>query len=146
MGPVLQYISRHKLTLLSLSIIVPLGFLTKCYSGPADYWVHNSLGGVLYEIFWCLLLFLFLPRRKPWFIASVVLIGTSILEFLQLWHPTFLEMLRSYFIGRTVLGTSFTWSDFPHYFAGCGLGWLWIIRIHKGNGSSLKEPIRNQTE
>jgi hypothetical protein len=39
-----------------------------------------------------------------------VLVATCLLEFLQLWHPPLLEAVRSTFIGRTVLGTSFTWN------------------------------------
>jgi hypothetical protein len=110
----------------SLLIIVPLGFCTKFYSGPAANWVNNSLGGVFYEVFWCLLIFLFLDAGKPRVIAIWVLILTCCLEFLQLFHPPFLELLRGTFIGRTILGTSFTWSDFLYYFLGCGVGWLWM--------------------
>jgi len=113
----------------SLLIIVTIGFYSKFYSGPAANWVNNSLGGVFYEIFWCILIFLFFGSSKPWIIATFVLIVTCLLEFLQLWHPPFLEIIRSNFIGRMVLGTSFTWSDFPYYFLGCGIGWLWIRRL-----------------
>ena len=40
------------------------------------------------------------------------------IEFLQLWHPEFLESIRRYFIGRTILGTTFAWIDFIHYCIG----------------------------
>ena len=110
----------------SLLIIVPIGFYSKFYTGPAANWVNDSLSGVFYEIFWCILVFLFLHNTKPWIIATFVLMMTCLLEFLQLWHPPFLEFIRSYFIGRAVLGTSFTWSDFPYYFLGCSIGWLWM--------------------
>jgi hypothetical protein len=113
-------------TVVSLLIIVPIGVYSKFYTGPAANWVNNSLSGVFYEIFWCVLLFLFLDNTKPWIIATLVLMVTCVLEFLQLWHPPFLEFLRSIFIGRALLGTSFTWSDFPYYFLGCGVGWLWM--------------------
>jgi hypothetical protein len=111
-------------TLVCLLGIVPLGFATKFYAGPAAHWVNNSVGGVPYEIFWCLLIFLIVPRARPGIIAAAVLVATCLLEFLQLWHPPLLEALRSTFIGRTVLGTSFTWSDFPYYFLGCGVAWV----------------------
>jgi hypothetical protein len=110
----------------SLLIIVPVGFYSKSYTGPAANWVNNSLSGVFYEIFWCVFLLLSLDNTRPWIIATFVLMITCVLEFLQLWHPPFLEFLRSTFIGRAVLGTSFTWSDFPYYFLGCGAGWLWM--------------------
>ena len=110
-------------------LIVPLGFYSKFYSGPAARWVNDSLGGVLYEIFWCLLIFLFFNTIKPRKIAVFVLFFTCFLEFLQLWHHPFLVSLRSSFIGQTVLGTSFVWSDFPYYFFGCGIGWGWMRRL-----------------
>ncbi|OQX28389.1 MAG: hypothetical protein BWK80_00435 [Desulfobacteraceae bacterium IS3] len=113
-------------TLISLAVIVPTGFYSKFYTGPAADWVNNSLGGVFYEIFWCLVIFLFSKRLKPLKIAVFVLVCTCGVEFLQLWHPGFLEFLRSFFIGRTILGTTFVWSDFPYYFLGSGIGWLWM--------------------
>jgi len=122
---------KIKWTLISILIIVPLGIYSKFYSGQAARWVNDSLGGVLYVIFWCLFAFLFLSNTKPWKIAAVVFAITCFLEFLQLWHPPLLEFLRSNFIGRTILGTSFTWSDFPYYLVGGGIGWLWMKSLQK---------------
>jgi hypothetical protein len=119
----------RKWTLVSLIIVVPICSYTKFYRGPAAAWVNDSLVGVFYEIFWCLIILLFLPKVKPWIVALCVLIVTCILEFMQLWHPPFLELLRSNFIGRTLLGTTFTWTDFPYYFLGSGIGWFWIRHL-----------------
>ncbi len=113
-------------TLISILIITPIGFYSKFYQGPAAAWVNDSLGGMFYEIFWCLVAFLSFQQSKPWKIAALVLTITCLLEFLQLWHPAFLEVIRANFIGATILGTSFVWSDFPYYFLGSGIGWLWI--------------------
>ncbi len=118
--------NQRQRTLLSILIITPIGFASKFYQGPAAAWVNDSLGGMFYVIFWCLVFFLFFPKSTPWKIATIVLITTCLLEFLQLWHPPFLEFLRSYFLGATVLGTSFVWSDFLYYFLGGGIGWLWL--------------------
>ena len=112
-------------TVISLLIVVPVGTYTKFYTGPAGNWVNNSLGGLFYVIFWCLLIFL-IVTRKPGVIALSVLLVTCTLEILQLWHPPLLEFARSGFIGRTLLGTYFTWSDFPYYFLGCAIAWLWM--------------------
>jgi hypothetical protein len=120
---------RSILTALSLSIVVPLGFYSKFYKGPAAAWVHDSLGGVFYVIFWCLFVSLLRPRWKPLSIAAGVLAATCVLEFLQLWHPPFLEFLRSYFLGAAILGTTFDWTDFPYYFLGAALGWFWLLRL-----------------
>jgi hypothetical protein len=129
-------------TLISLLIIVPVGFYSKLYAGPAANWVNNSLSGAFYEIFWCLLIFLFWDKGQPWIIAASVLVATCLLEFLQLWHPPFLEFMRSYFIGQAVLGTSFTWSDFPYYFLGCGIGWLWLSWLQNaGKGYGIESSV-----
>ncbi len=122
----------QKFTILALIIIVPLGFYTKFYSGPAHLWVNNSLGGFFYEIFWILLFSILLPRVRQVKIAIVVFITTCALEFLQLWHPPFLQLLRSSFIGRTILGDSFNLMDFPYYFVGSLTGYL-ILRMIKND-------------
>jgi hypothetical protein len=122
---------RVKWTLISILFIVPLGFYSKFYQGQSSIWVNNSLGGLLYVIFWCLLVFLFLRSTKPWKIAAGVFAVTCLLEFLQLWHPPLLQYLRSHIIGRSVLGTTFAWLDFPYYLAGGGIGWLWMKFLQK---------------
>jgi Protein of unknown function (DUF2809) len=119
-----------------LIIIIPIGFYLKFYSGPASQWVNDSLCGVFYEIFWCLVFLLFFPKAQPWIITILVLVGTCVLEFMQLWHPPFLELLRSFIIGRTILGTTFVWSDFLYYFIGCGIGWTMMLFLQKKIGRS----------
>ena len=114
---------------LSILIVVPVGFSSKFYRGPASEWVNNSLGGTFYVIFWCLVVFFFAPYWQPHRIAAGVLAATCTLEFLQLWHPPFLEMMRSHFLGRTILGSSFDWMDFPYYFLGAAVGWYWTHRL-----------------
>lgn len=116
--------------LLSLLVVTPLGFLLKLYAGPGRGWFNNYAAGVLYEIFWCLVLLFLWPHRKYMVkIAVGVFVVTSILEVLQLWHPWMLEKIRSTFLGRALVGTTFSWLDFPHYVLGCALGWLWMLRI-----------------
>jgi len=115
----------------SLAILVPAGFLTKAYRGPLQEWVGDSLGGVLYEMFWIWLFSLVFPRWRTWAIVVSVLAATSLLEAGQLWHPAFLESIRRSFIGRTLIGTSFSWLDFPHYLLGCAIGAAWIGRLKK---------------
>jgi hypothetical protein len=117
---------RRYRTGLLLAGLVPLGLYSKFYGGPWADWVNNSLGGVFYVLFWCLVVFWCLPQVRPPWIALPVLSVTCLLEGLQLWHPPFLEWLRSYWMGQILLGTTFSWSDFPYYFIGAGLGWLWI--------------------
>jgi hypothetical protein len=109
--------------------------------------MNNYGAGLLYEVFWCLAAAMLWPRLSPFRISLIVLGITSLLECLQLWHPPLLETVRSGFIGKTLIGTTFMWWDFPHYMAGCVLGWCWIQFIrtsvskwyfHKSNSSGDK--------
>ena len=108
--------------LLFIILITILGFGSKLYSGKGSEWFNNSLAGMFYETFWCLVVFIVNPGLKAIKIASWVFIITSSLEFLQLWHPAFLQAIRSTFAGAAMIGTSFNWFDFPYYLAGCILG------------------------
>jgi hypothetical protein len=124
--------SRRRLfCLIALLIIIPIGFYTKFYSGNASKWVNNSLGGVFYEIFWCLVIYLVFHKLKPILIASAVFLVTCALEFTQLWKPQFLEILRENILIRTIIGSSFTWSDFPYYIIGSIAGFALIVLIKK---------------
>jgi len=128
----MSFLNRRTLfTFIALLIITPLGFFTKFYTGNASAWVNNSLGGVFYEIFWCLLIFLLFTKLKPMVIAIVVLLTTCTLEFTQLWRPQFLETLRDNFIIRTIIGNSFSWSDFPYYIIGSIAGFALILLIKR---------------
>jgi len=117
--------------LLSILVIASLGFTSKFYTGSYAKWFNNSLGGFFYEIFWCLVISFILVKAKPWKIASSVFIVTCILEFLQLWHPVLLEIIRSSFIGRTIIGTTFVQSDFIYYMIGSLAGWILLNKIRK---------------
>jgi len=126
-----MYKSPKFLTIISLLIIIPLGFATKFYHGIYANWVNNSLCGIFYEIFWCLVIFFIFFRLSPFKIAIVVFIVTSGLEFTQLWKAPFLEAIRKNFIGRTLIGNSFIWTDFLYYLVGCILAYFLMNSIMK---------------
>jgi len=122
----------RKYSIFALLAVIPAGFLSKFYSGPAQWWFNNYGAGLLYEVFWILVVFLFIPKKR--YIRKIpvyVFVITCTLEVLQLWQPWFLQKLRSYFLGKALIGTSFVWCDFPHYVIGCVIGWLLIKSIHK---------------
>jgi len=58
-----------------------------------------------------------------------IIFATSILEFMQLWHLPILENIRETFIGRTLIGNYFIWSDFIYYAAGCLAGYFILKAI-----------------
>jgi hypothetical protein len=50
--------------------------------------------------------------------------------------------MRSTFIGRCVLGTTFGWDDFPPYFIGAAVGWamLWLALRMLGRKTAVRTP------
>lgn len=109
---------------LVLAALVPLGLATKVYEGPAAAWVGGSAGGVLYVMFFVLLVGLIRPTPRPLALAApIVLAATCLIEVTQLWRPPLLEGIRGTFVGRTLLGSQFSWTDFPHYALGAAIGW-----------------------
>lgn len=116
----------------SLLLNIVLGFFFKKYTGIAHQWFNNNGAAVFYEIFWCLFAFWWWRSAKAINqIPIYVFISTCILEFLQLWHPPFLVAIRATLLGKWVLGSTFSWWDFPHYFLGCVLGWLWLRQLQR---------------
>jgi hypothetical protein len=124
---------RRILILLSLLLIIPLGIFSKAYTGLGQEWVKDYSGDVLYEIFWCLLIFWFTPPSqdltKLGKIALWVFAITCIIEVSQLWFYLVPVTIRSTFIWRMLLGNGFDWWDFPHYALGGLLGWKIIEQI-----------------
>ena len=117
----------RKYCVFSLLAVTPVGFGFKLYTGPVQWWFNNYGAGLLYEIFWILIVFLIFPKeRLVRKILMWVFIITCALEILQLWTPFILRAIRSSFIGRALIGTTFAWWDFVHYAIGCFLGWLWL--------------------
>ena len=118
------------LVILSILVITPLGFATKFYYGPGETWIQIYAGGILYEIFWMLIIAFVFPRLHDLLNAGIVFSATSILEFVQLWQPPILEALRSNFLGATIVGVGFDPWDFLYYAIGCLLGFFLLRGYH----------------
>ncbi|PSF37437.1 DUF2809 domain-containing protein [Aphanothece hegewaldii CCALA 016] len=120
--------------ILSIIIVTLLGLASKYYRGWGEDWLNNSFAAIWYEVFWCLFFFaLFTKKQSIIFISLGVFIITSLLEFLQLWHPPLLQLFRSYTLGRLLLGTTFSGWDFLYYAIGCLIGWWWLRKIVEYN-------------
>ena len=132
------YKHRRKLvSLIVLFIVAILGIYTKLYSGFADEWVNNSLGGVFYVIFWCQVVHFIWPDSSPFKVSLLVLLATCTIEFTQLSHLAVLESIRKTFPGRALIGNSFTIDDFWYYIAGAFIAWG--IQYSIQNGIKLKK-------
>ena len=119
---------RQKTALLILVVTV-LGFGSKF--AVHNSYLNNNLAGVWYVVFWILVLGWFFPGRfRPITVALAVLVATSGLECLQLVNPPPLAWARSFLLGRILLGTSFSWWDFPHYLLGAIIGYTLLAGLH----------------
>ncbi|WP_246141517.1 DUF2809 domain-containing protein [Hyella patelloides] len=113
-------------------VIVPLGLLSKAYTGIGQSWVNDYSGDILYEILWCLVFFWFFPSKKAVVTIPIwVFIVTSIIEVSQLFFDRVPVTLRETIIWKLLLGSAFVWWDFPHYALGSFLGWLLLDRIYQ---------------
>ncbi len=128
--PLKKFIPRLVLTVLT-------GLGMKFYSGPGSSWAQNYGAGVMYVVFWILIFFfLFSGRQNLLRVPVMVFAATSALEFLQLWRASWLESLRGNFLGRTLIGSDFSWFDFPHYAIGSVIGYLLILDLWGNRGGA----------
>jgi hypothetical protein len=117
--------------LISILLIIPIGYIIRFSQGIVPYWINDSFGSIAYEIFWIVFMQFCYPKASPFWSAIGVCLATCAIEFLQLWQPPFLQAIRATLPGRLVLGNTFMWSDFPPYFVGSFLGWVWIQTLHR---------------
>ncbi len=115
--------TRPKIRLLGLLLIlVPIGITMKFYQGPGAEWVSGYLIKIASVVFWCLVFRLVLERPGQETIAAMVFLLACGLEFLKLWDPFVVQILRNSPPGQILLGGDFSWNAFPYYFVGGVLG------------------------
>src|SRR4051812_42144069 len=124
---------RFQLALLAI-LIMPVSLWLR-FEAPVALSVRDACGGITYVLVFILVFGALSPKTSAAVIAIGVLIVTCFLEFLQLWHPAWLEALRRTIAGRLLLGTTFEWTDFPPYFIGAALGWA-LLRVLRKPPSS----------
>jgi len=116
-------------TIVLIIVVAALGVLSKILPTDPESWVSNHLAGTFYVVELALILYLIFPDHFSFVLVLAAFLLTSLVEFLQNWHPGFLEPIRASFVGHTILGSTFCWLDFPWYVAGAFIGWLllqWI--------------------
>ncbi len=121
-----------------LPCVLALGLASKAYQGPGHIWIQSHAGGFFYVVFWVLLAAVVWSRASPFRLAAAVLTVTCVLEFLQLWHPRPLELLRGHVPGRLLIGTTFSWRDIPPYLAGSLVGAL-VVQWLRGKSRRAQD-------
>lgn len=108
-------------------------------SGLPDWWRENG-GGIPYVVFWVAFWFTILPYRRC--LLPICVFATTItclLEFMQLWKPETLTRIRATSFGAGLLGSGFTWSDFPPYFLGGLVGYLILTLVARSRSQRTGE-------
>ncbi|MFT5526474.1 MAG: hypothetical protein ACI9HK_004451 [Pirellulaceae bacterium] len=122
-------IGRRRLFILAaVPLVTAFTFVAHYYQGPFQnfvrYWGPASVG---YVVFFMLCWFFVFPWRKAILpIVVGVFLTTCGLEFLQLYKPDWLIEMRATFLGRAILGNTFSWFDFPAYIVGALVG-AWLL-------------------
>ncbi|MCB0009005.1 MAG: DUF2809 domain-containing protein [Anaerolineales bacterium] len=104
-----------------LLLLLALGLPTRTIPNLLPGWYVAYAGDFLWAmmVFFLFCLVFRLPTATAFFVA---LATTYLIEVTQLFHPAWLETLRSYRLFGLVFGYSFLWSDIVAYTLGIGLG------------------------
>jgi hypothetical protein len=105
------------------------GYYLRYYQGPLQAWVHRLSGGFLVVCFWVFLLSVFLPGLRTRSLAVTITAFACGVELSLLIHQPMVTYVRGAFIGRSVVGPPFAWSDLAAYLAGgliayAGVRWI----------------------
>ncbi len=113
--------------LIALGLLILVGGAMKL-SGVT--WLANSVGGVLWVLFFAGVGLLPRPRRDAAIPAAGAAFGLACLvEISQLADVAGLESIRRTFPGRLLVGTTFAWSDFVYYALGAVAAWCLARRL-----------------
>jgi hypothetical protein len=140
----------NKTTFLKLSlaiILIPIGLLTKVYSGIGSEFVTNYLGGVIYVVFFIVLASLVFPKVNPLKISLFVLGFACLIEVSQLIQNDLLKDLRTHFLIRILMGSVFNIFDFVFYFVGALIGYGILMGLKnrtKGRGNCYGKYSRTE--
>ena len=128
--PTEEIVTRYRVSLIIwVFLLALLGYWFR-FDAPISAGWRDRIGGAAYVIFFVVALAIATQAISAARIALLVLTLTCALEFLQLWHPLWLEQIRRTLPGRALLGTTFELTDFPPYFAGAVIGWA-LVRLHQ---------------
>jgi Protein of unknown function (DUF2809) len=127
----MERLLKYRITLgVTGLLMAPLGYIIRFSRGVFPDWFTNGFGNFAYESLWILLGLALFPRVRPQRMAIGVCLATGLVEFQQALQYPLLVALRATLPGRLVLGSTFSWDDFPTYFLGSALGYAlaWGIR------------------
>lgn len=125
------------------AIVIAVGLTSR--SNLADSW-PPFLSTYSGDALWTLMIFLGLgflfPRLGTFTIAVATLLFAFCIEILQLYQAPWINSCRETFIGASILGFGFLWSDFVCYTTGVAVGALGETIIFKKESANRSKMLR----
>jgi hypothetical protein len=113
-----------RIYLLIMLVITAFGLPARLIQDQLPTWYTLYFGDYLWAMLLFFLFALTLRTSNTFKVAMVTLVFTYIIEISQLFHPQWLEYLRSIKLFALVLGYGFLWSDIAAYTVGVSTGAL----------------------
>ena len=129
---------RFYLPLMLLLVII--GLPARLYAEHLPDWYILYFGDFLWAILlYFLIAVIFGLEIKLTFTTAIVV--AYLIEISQLFHPAWLQALRSYKIIGLIIGYGFLWSDIIAYTLGITLGAIidWTYDRVKGSGHTIQQ-------
>jgi hypothetical protein len=113
-----------RIYLLIMAVIIAFGLPARIIHGQLPTWYTLYFGDYLWAMLLFFLFALTLRTMSTFKVAVITLLFTYLIEISQLFHPGWLEYLRSIKLFALVLGYGFLWSDIAAYTLGIFTGAL----------------------
>lgn len=134
---------RHpRIYLLTVVVITAFGLPARMVQDRLPAWYGLYLGDYLWAMLLFFLFALALPNMSTFKVAIATLLFTYSIEISQLFHPQWLEYLRSIKLFALILGYGFLWSDIVAYTLGISTGVLVECFLLRNN--SCQESVEEK--
>ena len=137
---------RTSTYLLIMVVIMALGLPARTIQDQLPSWYVQYFGDYL----WAMLLFfgfaLILQNMSTFKVAIATLLFTYGIEISELFHPQWLDYLRSIKLFALILGFTFLWSDIVAYTLGISTGALIEWFLFQKISFRQNEPLRNDEQ
>lgn len=110
--------------------VIAVGFVWRSGLIPLPCWLSNHGGDALWALMVFVVMGFLLPRSSTWVVAVLALLVAWSVEFSQLYHAPWMEMIRASLPGRLMFGTTFLWLDLPAYAVGVAFG-AWVDALSR---------------
>jgi hypothetical protein len=101
-----------------LMLVLAAGYLSRRYAHLLPLLIRKRTGDALWASAVFVLLAILRPKWRTRAVTFAALFISYSIEFSQIYHAPWIDHLRSYALGRLILGTTFFWLDQVAYTVG----------------------------